>query len=185
MRDRKTNLDRKSPSGPRQRGFTLIELLIVVAIILVIAAIAIPSLMHARIAANESSAVENVRAIVTAATIYSSTWSNGYPPNLGSLGGTGFTATCDNALLLDQELTAPPYLKSGYTFNYVAVGTSVAEGPGCGNPGTYSYLVSAQPSAVSYSGTRSFCSDTPGVIHFNLTGAAIPDIPTCDALPTL
>lgn len=172
--------------GPhRQPGFSLIELLIVVAIILIIAGIAIPSLLRSRMAANEASAVEHVRAITTAATAYSSQWDNGYPPNFTVLGGTGTAATCDNALLLDQLLTQPPNLKSGYIFSYTAEGGNASQGPGCSNPGTYAYLVGATPSIQGSSGQRSFCSDTPGVIHFDSTGAAINDIAACEELPTL
>jgi type IV pilus assembly protein PilA len=167
------------------RGFTLIELLIVVAIILVIAAIAIPSLLRARIAANESSAVAHVRAIVTASTAYSSTWDNGYPPTLDALGGTGTAATCDASLLLDTLLTSPPYEKAGYTFGYTPVGAPVTTGPGCGSPGANAYLVTATPVNSGFTGQRSFCSDTPGVIHFDLSGVTPASTAACDALPSL
>lgn len=180
-----TRPDIASRCSQDQRGFSLIELLIVVAIILIIAAIAIPSFLHARMAANEASAVEHVRAIVSAGTIYSTTWNNGYPPTLDVMGGVGTTASCDGALLLDQLITNPPYLKSGYTFGYTSVGPKVPTGAGCGNAGTYSYLVTAKPSTWNVTGQRSFCSDTPGVIHYDLTGAPAASIGACEALPTL
>jgi type IV pilus assembly protein PilA len=166
-------------------GFSLIELLIVVAIILIIAAIAIPGLLHSRMAANEASAVENLRAIVTAATVYSSTWDNGYPPTLGALGGAGTAATCDGALLLDNLITSPPYQKSGYMFGYTPVGAPVTAPTGCGAPGSNAYLTTATPTSFGYTGQRSFCSDTPGVIHFDLTGSTAASEAACDALPTL
>jgi type IV pilus assembly protein PilA len=185
MRTPQTKSERMMRDGRAQRGFTLIELLIVVAIILIIAAISVPSLLHARMAANESSAVEHVRAVTTAATAYSSQWNNGYPPNFAALGGTGIAATCDNALLLDNLLTQPPNLKSGYIFSYSAEGPSAPQGPGCGNPGAYSYLITAVPSNLHFSGQRSFCSDLPGVIHFDPTGAAITSMSGCELLPSL
>ena len=67
----------------KQKGFSLIELLIVVAIILIIAAIAIPNLLRSRMAANEASAVGSIRTMNTAAITYSSTYGNGFPPNPG------------------------------------------------------------------------------------------------------
>ncbi len=174
-----------SRDSQAQRGFTLIELLIVVAIILIIAAMAIPSLLRSRMAANESSAVEHVRAITTAATAYSTEWDNGYPPNFAVLGGTGTASTCNNSLLLDQELAAPPNLKSGYVFSYTAEGSQAPEGPGCSGPGSYQYLVTAVPENIGFSGQRSFCSDLPGVIHYNASGGAIEDTTTCEGLPSL
>ena len=101
-----------------ERGFSLIELLIVIAIILIIAAIAIPNFMHSKMAANEAAAAENVRTITTASVVYSTSWGNGYPPSLDSLGGTGATATCDLANLIDPILSTAPYTKSGYVFGY-------------------------------------------------------------------
>ena len=71
----------------KERGFSLIELLIVVAIILIIAAIAIPTLLRSKIAANESSAVASLRTITTAETTYSSSWGVGYAAVLDNLGG--------------------------------------------------------------------------------------------------
>src|ERR1700730_9659029 len=96
-------------------GFSLIELLIVVAIILIIAAIAIPNLLRSRMAANEASAVGSVRTINTAAITYNSTYGNGFPPGLAAIGTTGTGAvSCTNAQLIDSVLTSGT--KSGYTF---------------------------------------------------------------------
>ena len=88
----------------KQKGFSLIELLIVVAIILIIAAIAIPNLLRSKMAANEASAVGSMRTINTTSTQYSTTY-GGYPSNLASLGGpAGGTATSSSAELIDAVL---------------------------------------------------------------------------------
>jgi type IV pilus assembly protein PilA len=179
------NTELKVRRSRSRRGFTLIELLVVVAVILIVAAIAIPSLLRARLAANEASAVANLRAISTAATVYDSQWNNGYPPSLDALGGTGLTATCDQAQLLDVLLTTPPYQKSGYTFGYLQQSGLVPPVPTCGAQGSYGYLVTATPSVPGFTGERSFCSDTPGVIHYDLSGQTAASVAACDALSVL
>src|ERR1043166_9644681 len=107
----------------RQRGFSLICLLIVVAITLTIAAIAIPNLLRARISANESAAVGNLRALNTAAVTYATSYpSVGVATTLVNMAGNcnGVVPTSMNACLIDNGLaaaTAPPG-KSGYVFTY-------------------------------------------------------------------
>ncbi len=144
-----------------QKGFSLIELLIVVAIILIIAAIAIPNLLRSRMAANEASAVGSIRSINTAAVTYSSTYpSVGYPSNLTVLAPAA-SAGSANADLIDSVLAAGT--KSGYTFAVVANGTTT---PLTG------YSVNGAPVAPNTSGTRGFYSDQSGVIRYSSGGAA-------------
>src|SRR5205814_8940199 len=94
----------------KQKGFSLIELLIVVAIILIIAAIAIPNLLRSKIAANESSAVGSVRTIGTAEVTYSSSWGSGFAPTLADLGGVAPCAvgSAAAACFIDPLLSLAP-----------------------------------------------------------------------------
>ena len=141
----------------KQKGFSLIELLIVVAIILIIAAIAIPNLLRSRIAANEASAVGSIRTINTAEVTYASTYPDVGFATLASLGGSG--GSSGGAGLLDSVLASGQ--KSGYSF-----ATSV----GSGTPVTV-YSVTGSPLS-SQTGQRGFYSDQSGVIRYNTAGVA-------------
>src|SRR4051812_5637299 len=145
----------------KQKGFSLIELLIVVAIILIIAAIAIPNLLRSRMAANEASAVGSLRTINTACVTYSTTYGIGYPGALTNLGPTA-SATSTSADLVDSVLASGT--KSGYTFTYTA-GTAVG-----GSINDYS--LTATPVTRQTTGQRTFYTDQSGVIRADATGTA-------------
>jgi len=168
------------------RGFSLIELLIVVAIILIVAAIAVPNLLRSRQSANQASAAANLRTISTASVSYWVTYGNGYPPSLDSIGGVGALATCNAAILVDEVLTSPPYQKSGYQYAYKGQNGNVAASPpNCANPGFLGYLATAAPVTLGTTGIISYCSCEPGIIHYDTSGATPPDEATCNGLPTL
>ena len=155
----------------KNKGFSLIELLIVVAIILIIAAIAIPNLLRARITANETSAVGSIRTINTASVQYSSTYGNGFPPTLLTLGPPAAPpAVCNSADLIDQVLAAGQ--KSGYNFNFFP-GAPVANPPAGCAAGAVSYDIAAVPITVGTTGQRSFCTNQSGVIRQDPAGAPI------------
>ena len=151
----------------KQKGFSLIELLIVVAIILIIAAIAIPNLLRARIAANESSAVAALRTLNTAQISYNSAYPTaGYATALANLTGTCSGTTVPDSIaacLIDSALASGT--KSGYSFNL---------GNTSGTPVSM-YTVAADPVTLNTTGVRYFCSLPDAVIRVNnasLVGAS-------------
>jgi type IV pilus assembly protein PilA len=149
----------------KDRGFSLIELLIVVAIILIIAAIAIPSLISAKIAADDGSAVGSLRTINTAQVTYASMFpAIGYAPTVAALGpaaATGCTTPSSaNACLIDwvvSHATTPATAKSGY---YFAMGVVNSNGINVG------YTVGGAPATFGRTGVRGFCSNEDGVLRF-------------------
>ena len=146
--------------------------------ILIIAAIAIPNLLRAKIAANEASAVGSLRTINVAAVTYESEYENGFPSSLEALGSQpGGAATCNHAGLLDR----PPLhgQKFGYVFTYTPkypdgsaepVISPKAAAKGCTSGGASGYSVTADPLRRGSTGRRSFYTDQTGVIRYSNDG---------------
>ena len=145
----------------KQKGFSLIELLIVVTVVLIISAIAVPNYLRARMRANEASAVASLRMINTASVIYSITYPDmGFPAQLTTLGGANpCVASSAQACLIDDNLAQGN--KSGYNFVWT----------GDGAVPSVSFIVTGTPQAVGGSGQRMFCSDQTGVIHYDPAGS--------------
>ncbi len=149
-----------------QGGFTLIELLIVVALILIIVAITIPSMTQAKINADEASAVASIRAINQAEVSYDAAY-GGFAAALANLGGAEPCArSAATACLLDQSLARG--VKSGY--NFAAVGSNPANGM------STSYVAGAAPVVYDRTGRRRFCSTDKNVIRgdLNAEGSTTP-----------
>ena len=158
----------------KPNGFSLIELLIVVAIILIIAAIAIPNFLRSRVAANQASAVESLRTLSTAEFTYSSTYNRGYTATLGYLGPppSGSADDITHAAIVDDVLsgtsasgaTAMTSTKNGYQFTY-SPGTAV-------NGQVLSFTINADPVTRGTTGLNSYFIDQTGVVRQNATTQA-------------
>jgi type IV pilus assembly protein PilA len=150
-------------ADPGLSGFSLVEVLVVVMVILIIAAIAIPNLVHGKMRANEAAAVSSVKTINTAQLMYNDAFPEvGYASSLANLGAHGSSCekpTSTNAcLIMDEALTTG--LKSGYIFEIVADGNTPAGG----------YTVTAMPE-TGLSGRCSISSNESGDIHISLPGS--------------
>ena len=167
-------------------GFTLIELLIVITIILIIAAVAIPSLIQAKISADEASAVNTIRTLNTAQVSYQSIFPQvGYAPTIAALGpgaSTGCTTPSSaNACLLDwvvAQATTAGNAKAGY---YFAQSVTTSGGVNTG------YTIGGAPSGFNKSGVRGFCSNEDAVIRVTpaLNGPPVTAVPVCAAYPAM
>lgn len=149
----------------RERGFSLIELLIVVAIILVLAAMAIPNLLRSKMSANEASAVSSIRTVATAQTTYAVAYPTaGYADTLTKLAAPQGTAAIDenHAGLLDWVLgcATQPCTKTGYQFAIINVIGSPVSG----------YEVTAVPQLPGQTGRRGFCGDQVPLIKYDPAG---------------
>ena len=143
------------------KGFSLIELLLVVTVILIIAAIAVPNFLKSRLRANEASAVASLRVINTAAVTFSITYPDlGFPAQLTTLGGANpCSASSTQACLIDDVLAQGT--KSGYSFAWT----------GDGAVPSVTFAVTATPQVVGGSGQQMYCTDQTGVIHYDPTGS--------------
>lgn len=162
----------------RENGFSLIELLIVVSIILIIAAIAIPDLLKSRQAANQASAVGSLRTINTAEITYASTYNTGFSRNLQVLDGTSALSSPSSAGLIDNVLATG--VKSSYNFFYVSCPPTPGPDDGTMTNGSCTfvstYQVVANPSGGPQTGNF-YYTDTSGVIRQNTQNLAGPTDP--------
>ncbi len=155
----------------KSKGFSLIELLIVVAIILIIAAIAIPNLLRARIAANESSAAASIRSITSAEIAYNAAFSAiGYAVKLQDLGRTSPCVPAPtNACLLDDSLANAVPGSAGHS-GYQFLATGIVGGSAVND----AFVAGGTPLTPNSTGSRDFCTVTDGVLRSQATAGGVP-----------
>jgi type IV pilus assembly protein PilA len=155
------------PCGHRQRGFTLMELLIVMSIMIILMLIAIPNFISMKAQADETSAIESLRAIYEAQIQYETDFgANGFACSLAALGGDPSSGppSAQSAQVLQGDLATGQ--KSGYTFNITNCSKITVN-----NQDMYtSYEATAVPQAIGKSGHRGFCIDQAGEIKADMAG---------------
>lgn len=168
------HMQKHSDRRKRQAGFTLMELLIVISIMLILMLIAIPNMLNLRSSANETSAIQSLRAIYEAQLQYTTNYpANGFACSLQALGGDSSSGapSAQNAQLLQHDVASGS--KAGYTFNIVNCTKTTVN-----NQDMYtSYEATAVPQAVGKTGHRGFCIDMTGEIKSDPAGGTNCTVP--------